>query len=192
MAKSITEMSGDIIAALAATGQINGADIPKVLSEVAATLRTIEKQIVDGPASVAEEKPSIAPSESIQRTFIVCLECGQQFKMLSPKHLRSHGLSPRQYRQKHGLSLRQPLCAKNLSAARKKAGKARGIPENLRKAINAKRDSSASPPSPAAGKKPPATKPPATKASAKKAPPKTPSTTPPTAGQDGGQPAGGQ
>ncbi|MDX1777198.1 MAG: MucR family transcriptional regulator, partial [Desulfobulbales bacterium] len=41
----------------------------------------------------------------------------------------------REYRVKYGFSLRQPLCAKSLSDKRKKAGKARGLPENLRKAI---------------------------------------------------------
>jgi predicted transcriptional regulator len=55
--------------------------------------------------------------------------------MLSPKHLKSHGLTGREYRAKHGFSLRQPLCAKSLSERRKKAGKARGLPENLKKAI---------------------------------------------------------
>jgi predicted transcriptional regulator len=55
--------------------------------------------------------------------------------MLSPKHLRSHGLTGREYRTKYGFSLRQPLCAKSLSDRRKKAGKARGLPDNLKKAI---------------------------------------------------------
>ena len=55
--------------------------------------------------------------------------------MLSPKHLKSHGLTGREYRAKYGFSLRQPLCAKSLSERRKKAGKERGLPENLKKAI---------------------------------------------------------
>jgi len=82
-------------------------------------------------------KPAIAltPEKSLQKNKVVCLECGQEFKMLSPKHLKSHGLTSREYRVKHGFSLRQPLCAKSLSDRRKKAGKERGLPENLRKAI---------------------------------------------------------
>ena len=66
--------------------------------------------------------------------------------MLSPKHLRSHDLTGREYRQKYGFSLRQPLCAKGLSDRRKKAGKDRGLPENLRKAIeNRKKKKTAAP-----------------------------------------------
>ena len=78
---------------------------------------------------------SLAPEKSLQKNKVVCLECGQEFKMLSPKHLKSHGLTSREYRVKHGFSLRQPLCAKSLSDKRKKAGKERGLPDNLRKAI---------------------------------------------------------
>ena len=77
----------------------------------------------------------MAPEKSIQKNKIVCLECGEEFKMLSPKHLRSHGLTGREYRKKWGFTLRQPLCAKALSERRKKAGKDRGLPENLRKSI---------------------------------------------------------
>ena len=86
----------------------------------------------------ASAKPAMAPEKSIQRNKVICLECGQAFKMLSPKHLRSHDLTPKEYRKKHGFSLRQPLCAKSLSERRSKSGKKRGLPENLRKAIAAR------------------------------------------------------
>ena len=79
--------------------------------------------------------PVLLPEKSLQKNKVICLECGQEFKMLSPKHLKSHGLTSREYRVKHGFSLRQPLCAKSLSDRRKKAGKERGLPDNLRKAI---------------------------------------------------------
>jgi predicted transcriptional regulator len=62
--------------------------------------------------------------------------------MLSPKHLRSHGLTGREYRVKYGFSLRQPLCAKALSEKRKKSGKERGIPDALKKAIAARKKAS--------------------------------------------------
>jgi predicted transcriptional regulator len=58
--------------------------------------------------------------------------------MLSPKHLKSHGLTSKEYRKKHGLSARQPLCAKSLSERRSQSGKERGLPVNLRKAIDAR------------------------------------------------------
>lgn len=82
--------------------------------------------------------PTLDPKKSIQKNKIVCLECGQEFKMLSPKHLKSHGLTGKEYRKKYGFSARQPLCAKSLSEKRSASGKERGIPENLKKAIVAR------------------------------------------------------
>ena len=75
---------------------------------------------------------------SFQKNKVVCLECGQEFKMLSPKHLKSHGLDSKGYRKKYGFTARQPLCAKALSEKRSSSGKERGIPDNLKKAIEAR------------------------------------------------------
>jgi predicted transcriptional regulator len=58
--------------------------------------------------------------------------------MVSPKHLKSHGLDAKEYRKKYGFTARQPLCAKALSEKRSASGKARGIPDNLQKAIVAR------------------------------------------------------
>ena len=79
-------------------------------------------------------KPDIDPKRSICKNNIVCLECGQSFKMLT-KHLKSHDMTAREYRKKYGFSSRQSLCAKALSDERSAASKERGIHPNLRKSI---------------------------------------------------------
>jgi predicted transcriptional regulator len=87
----------------------------------------------------SEAAPSVTdPKKSIQKNKIVCIECGQEFKMLSPKHLASHGLDSKSYRKKYDFSARQPLCAKALSERRSLSSKERGLPDNLRKAIDAR------------------------------------------------------
>lgn len=93
-----------------------------------------------GPCGIEEEvfNQIADPMESIQRNIIVCLECGQEFKMLSHKHLRSHGLDSKEYKKKYSFSAKQPLCAKALSQKRSASGKERGLPVNLRKAIEAR------------------------------------------------------
>jgi len=58
--------------------------------------------------------------------------------MLSGRHLASHGLDSKTYRKKYGFPARQPLCAKALSEERSAGAKERGLPENLRKAIDAR------------------------------------------------------
>jgi len=143
MPKTLVEMAAEIVQSQAAGKGMTSEDITLALQNTFKTLSALqaeESRLTSGQQ--IGEKPSpvgLSPEKSIQRHKIVCLECGQEFKMLSPKHLRSHGLTGREYRRKYGFSLRQPLCAKSLSDRRKKAGKERGLPENLRKAIEARR-----------------------------------------------------
>jgi predicted transcriptional regulator len=60
-------------------------------------------------------------------------------RVLTVKHLVSHGMSPKEYRKKYGFTMRTPLAARSLTKARSKAAKKRGLPENLKKAIEARR-----------------------------------------------------
>ena len=141
MGKSLVEMAADLVQSQCASKAMNTEEITQALQSTFNALQVLqagEAKLQAGTpegAAGAVIVPVITPEKSIQKNKIVCLECGQEFKMLSPKHLRSHGLTGREYREKWGFALRQPLCAKALSERRKKAGKDRGLPENLRKAI---------------------------------------------------------
>ncbi len=142
MGKTLVEMAADIIQSQCSSVSMNAEEISLSLQSTFRTLQGLqltESQVaLVGTVEAGQTvKPAIAlnPEKSLQKNKVICLECGQDFKMLSPKHLKSHGLTSREYRVKYGFSLRQPLCAKSLSERRKKAGKERGLPENLRKAI---------------------------------------------------------
>ncbi|MBA3015037.1 MAG: MucR family transcriptional regulator [Proteobacteria bacterium] len=146
MGKTLVEMAADIVQAQSASKSMTQEEISSALQITYKTLMNLQinEQSAPGEELTSESTaPDITPEKSIQKNKIICLECGQEFKMLSPKHLASHGLNGREYRKKYGLKLRQPLCAKALSTARKKAGKDRGIPENLMKSIAAKKEKSA-------------------------------------------------
>lgn len=142
MAKSLVEMAADIIQSQCSSTSMNSEEIALSLQNTFHTLLKLQAAEIK---ATGEDTPgtgaggitgvTVSPQRSLQKNRIICLECGQEFKMLSPKHLKSHGLTSREYRVKHGFSLRQPLCAKSLSEKRKKAGMARGLPDNLRKAI---------------------------------------------------------
>lgn len=41
---------------------------------------------------------------------ILCHECGRAFRMITAGHLRTHGLTPEEYRLRHGLARRVGLC----------------------------------------------------------------------------------
>ncbi|WP_028317689.1 MucR family transcriptional regulator [Desulfobulbus elongatus] len=136
MSKSLVEMTAEIIQSQISTKQMTTEEIKAALNDTFQTLKALQDSESVGIEPEPEEaNPVIDPKKSIQRNKVVCLECGQEFKMLSPKHLKSHGLTSKEYRKKHGFSARQPLCAKALSEKRSQSGKERGLPDNLRKAI---------------------------------------------------------
>ncbi|MDD2467211.1 MAG: MucR family transcriptional regulator [Desulfobulbus sp.] len=140
MSKTLVEMTAEIIQSQIGRKQMTTDEIKSALNETFQTLKTLQdtesSEVVE---TEAEAQPiTLDPKKSIQKNKVVCLECGQEFKMLSAKHLKSHGLTGKEYRKKYGFSARQPLCAKTLSDARSASGKERGIPANLQKAIIAR------------------------------------------------------
>lgn len=139
MSKTLVEMTAEIIQSQISSKEMSTDEIKESLNDTFQTLKSLQSIEATG-TEVAEEKegPVMDPKKSIQKNKIICLECGQEFKMLSPKHLKSHGLTAKEYRKKYGFSARQPLCAKALSERRSKSGKERGLPANLRKAIEAR------------------------------------------------------
>ncbi|MBU0485393.1 MAG: MucR family transcriptional regulator [Proteobacteria bacterium] len=140
MSKSLVEMAAEIVQAQSSSKGLSTEEIAVALQSTFRALQGLQADEIKGMPCLTEgadlaKVTDVTPEKSIQKNKIVCLECGQEFRMLSPKHLKSHGLTGREYRTKWGFSLRQPLCAKSLSDRRKKAGKARGLPDNLKKAI---------------------------------------------------------
>lgn len=142
MSKSLVEMTAEIIQSQIGSKQMTTDEIKAALNDTFQALKALQDTESCGAVEVGTDEPTAAPAldpkKSIQKNKVVCLECGQEFKMLSPKHLTSHGLDSKSYRKKYGFSARQPLCAKSLSEKRSASGKERGIPENLKKAIVAR------------------------------------------------------
>ncbi|HHD62925.1 MAG TPA: transcriptional regulator [Desulfobulbaceae bacterium] len=139
MGKTLVEMAADIVSAQINTSEMSTDEISQALNNTFNTLNNLQNIEISGQqVSEQQTKPVMDPAKSIQKNKIICLECGEAFKMLSPKHLRSHDLTLKEYRAKYGFKARQPLCAKALSEKRSKSGKKRGLPENLRKSIAAR------------------------------------------------------
>lgn len=142
MNKSLVEMTAEIIQSQISTKQMTTDEVKSALNETFHALKDLHNaeffnaEKIDSKNALAS--PSLHPQKSIQKNKIVCLECGQEFKALSSKHLASHGLDSKSYRKKYGFSARQPLCAKSVSEYRSASGKERGISENLQKAIAAR------------------------------------------------------
>jgi predicted transcriptional regulator len=138
MSKSLVEMTAELVQSQVSGTDMTTDEIKAALNDTYQTLKSLQSAELTGQGIEDASKPVMEPKRSIQKNKVICLECGQEFKMLSPKHLRSHDLTSKEYRKKYGFSARQPLCAKSLSERRSKSGKKRGLPANLRKAIAAR------------------------------------------------------
>jgi predicted transcriptional regulator len=149
MTKSLTEMAAEIVKAQASHAAMSAEEMDAALKRTFDALKSI-KTIEEG----AEAEPAaIDPKQSILRTKVICLECGKEFKQLSNRHLKDHGMDAKEYRKKYGFSARQPLSAKTLTAKRRKTAKALGLGEKLQKGLRAARKAKAKAAAKAAPKK---------------------------------------
>ena len=107
--------------------------------EITAMVRKLAtglKAIAEGEMNLEEGccETGGAPRKAIKEKTITCLECGKSFKILTKKHLASHGLDPDSYREKWGLKKNSPLVCKSLQRERRKKMKDMKLWEKRRKA----------------------------------------------------------
>lgn len=74
------------------------------------------------------------PVRSIQHRYVVNLEDGRKYRMLTSRTLARFGLTPREYRIKWGLPHSQPLLARSLLATRRDTARELGLGEKLKAA----------------------------------------------------------
>jgi predicted transcriptional regulator len=70
------------------------------------------------PAEEPEEL--IDPKKAIKEKSITCVICGKTFKLITKKHLLSHGLTAEEYRKHCGYKKGAPLVCKFLQRERRK------------------------------------------------------------------------
>ena len=141
MAKTLTQMAADIVAAQASHVSLSADEMDTALKKVFEVLSQIKalEEMVAGEA-VDEELARLrsTPMKSIHRNYVVNLEDGSKYKQLTAKTLAKFGLTAKEYRKKWGFPARQPLSAKSLSARRRKAAKALGLADKLAAARKAR------------------------------------------------------
>jgi predicted transcriptional regulator len=128
MAKPLIELCADIVAAQARYTTLSQDELRESLQQVFQTLQDIERSVQNTDIEIPLPRDPIA---SIQHQQVVCLECGRAFKLLANRHLALHGLTPRQYKQKHGIPMTQPLSARLLTAKRRTLAKKQGMGKAL-------------------------------------------------------------
>ncbi len=134
MAQTILEMAKDLVMAQIQAGALSPEDMHRELQKTYACLMELKAKEEAGMATGLLTPPAVPSGaqdgskaietvdwrKSIKKHTIECLECGAQFKQLSVRHLKEHGLDARSYRAKYGIPRTQPLSAKDTTAMRKK------------------------------------------------------------------------
>ena len=152
MPKKLIEIASEIVQTQVSLTPMTAADITSSLRQVFSTLHELQKAESGESELPATQEPlpgkqagpqALTPEDSIQENKIICLECGAEMRQLTQKHLVIHGMGQKEYKKKYGFTMRTPLSAKSLTKARSKAAKKRGLPENLKKAIEARRQQKA-------------------------------------------------
>jgi predicted transcriptional regulator len=140
MAKTLTEMAAEIAMAQSSHASLSPDEIADFVRKTFSVLKEIQEKeqglAAEEPQQTEEQEKVIDltadPKQSIQRNKVICLECGKEFKQITNRHLKSHGLTAKEYRKKWGFSARQPLAAKSLTAKRRKTAKTLGLGDKLK------------------------------------------------------------
>jgi predicted transcriptional regulator len=123
MTQPIVEMAKDLVMALIKENLLEPENMQKELQRTHASL-LILKAKEEGNINKDESIERISSvyidwKKSIKKHSIECLICGAVFKQLSARHLSTHDLDPRTYRQQFGIPITQPLSAKATTAMRR-------------------------------------------------------------------------
>jgi predicted transcriptional regulator len=106
-----------IVTAQARVRVMSEDEMASMVKRLAAGIRSV------GEDSGTTDEPQMDPAaakHSIKEKSVTCLVCGSTFKILSARHLASHGLTPEEYKEKFGLKPKTALVAKSLQRMRKK------------------------------------------------------------------------
>ena len=113
----------EVVAAKLSNGKTASSDVASLIQSVYQVLD--ELRINGTPAELPE--PAVPIKRSVTPGYIVCLEDGQQLKMLK-RHLRNKfDMTPDQYRRRWGLPADYPMTAPNYAKKRSKIAKSTGL-----------------------------------------------------------------
>jgi len=106
-----------IVASQASAQEMDAGDIVDSIRVVHAALMACETGRETQEAFL--ERLGETPMASIKKDEIICLECGQPFKLLANRHLALHGLTPSQYKAKWRMRKGTPLSCIDLTKKRR-------------------------------------------------------------------------
>jgi predicted transcriptional regulator len=109
------ELTAEIVAAYVRRNQITADQLASLISTVHQALADLDKPAKE---AVVERTPAVSIRRSVQRDFVVCIECGWRGKMVR-RHLgTAHGLTVDAYRARWNLSRDHAMVAPAYSERR--------------------------------------------------------------------------
>jgi predicted transcriptional regulator len=135
MPSEILKLTSEIVVSHASMSELTTEQLVNEIKAVYNALSSLEGgETLEEPVSeIAEEaggvkKPSIPLKDIVKAKYVVCLECGKQFKTLKAHLRKVHGLLPKEYYQRFDLDPKKyPLVCKDYSAKRSEMAKGRGF-----------------------------------------------------------------
>ncbi|MBG3877189.1 transcriptional regulator [Desulfovibrio oxamicus] len=107
----------DIVKAQASVRTMTEDEITTMVRRLAEGIRALSE---GGALPESGDGAGMDPKKAIKEKSITCCECGKSFKILTKKHLGTHGLTPETYREKCGYKKGTPLVCKSLQRERRK------------------------------------------------------------------------
>lgn len=112
--RELLALAAQIVAAQARNSDVKTNDLPDLIQKVYRIVSTIDANgDVPTPA-----QPAVPIKQSVTADYVVCLEDGLRAKMLKRHLAAAHGLTPKEYRRKWGLTVDHPITAPNFSKRR--------------------------------------------------------------------------
>jgi predicted transcriptional regulator len=106
----------EIVKAQASVRTMTADEITSMVQKLGSYLQSLSEGAMEPEA----QEPAVDPKKAIREKSVICLECGKSFKVLTKKHLASHGLTPEEYKAKWGYKKGTSLVAKSLARDRRK------------------------------------------------------------------------
>lgn len=119
----------EVAAAYFSHSHVNSSEIPTVIAHIARSLKSVGEQATAEVEETAVTTVKATPAQirkSLTEDGLVSFEDGRPYKTLR-RHLTTRGLTPDQYRQKHGLPADYPMVAPSYSARRSELAKSLGL-----------------------------------------------------------------
>ena len=121
----------EIVKAQASVRNMTEDEITSMIRSLAQNIRGV----AEGAAPAVEGEPAVDPKNAIREKSVLCCECGKSFKVLTKRHLATHGLTPEEYREKYGYKKGTSLVAKSLARDRRKTMQGMKLWEKRKKAV---------------------------------------------------------